>query len=224
MPNEAIHHWLGASVKRQFRLNALTSLATFALAALILAATYYIVFFVCAFFLFDLKWMFGSWQGVAIPLAVIMLLFWTEARTPQEHFGNIEVKPVGPNRLIVIPGGGANINPIAPSTINSAAKMISDCLCAGPRAFYGAIGMARRASRLKGLNLDQSAAVLSLLYQAGGKTTYQEIADGVEGVDLATTIPPMRDIDGIVFLHTEPAGMSTTQELREELLNALRAG
>ncbi|MFT5492212.1 MAG: hypothetical protein ACI8V5_002587, partial [Limisphaerales bacterium] len=44
---------------------------------------------------------------------------------------------------------------------------------------------------------------------------------GVEGVDLASTIPAMRDIDGVVFFSTEPAGMSLTQELREELLNAM---
>ena len=221
MHYEKIHRWLSEWAKKHGRLCALTGLGASLLAALLLSITYYVIFFFFALFIFDLEWMFESWLGIAIPLAVIALLFWTEWRTPSEYFGDIKVHPVGSDRVIVIPGLGANINPLAPSTINSAAKIISDVLCAGPRATKGAISLLRRATRLKKVSIEQCAAVLTVLFQAGGKKTYQEITDGVEGVDLASTIPAMRDIDGVVFFSTEPAGMSLTQELREELLNAM---
>jgi hypothetical protein len=221
MHYEKIHRWLSEWAKKQGRLCALTGLGASLLAAFLLSITYYVIFFFFALFIFDLEWMFESWLGIAIPLAVIALLFWTEWRAPSEYFGDIKVHPVGSDRVIVIPGLGANINPLAPSTINSAAKIISDVLCAAPRATKGAISLLRRATRLKKVSIEQCAAVLTVLFQAGGKKTYQEITDGVEGVDLASTIPAMRDIDGVVFFSTEPAGMSLTQELREELPNAM---
>ena len=226
MHYEAIQRWLGAWAKKHSQLNALTSAGAFFLSLLLLGFTWLMIEVFGLFILgaINPKLLGNGWLQVLVPLAIITSLFWTTAKTPQEQFGDISVTPVGSDSLVIIPGLGANINPIAPDSINATAKMAVDCLCAGPRAFNAGVGLVRRALRLRRLDVDQTAAVLTLLYQARGKQTYQEIADGVEGVDLAATIPPMRDIDGVVFFNTEPAGMSTTQELRDELLNAISQG
>ncbi len=220
MPYELVHRWLTEWARKHALLNGLTSMATFGLAALLLALTWYIIFAVCIFV--APRGFNGYLAGLVIPLAVIALLFWTEARTPQEYFSEISVTPVNGDRVIVIPNVGSNVNPLAGDSVNATAKMISDCLCAGPRAVRGAVGFARKAARLKQLNIEQGAAVLTVLLRAGGKQTYQEIAEGVEDVDLGQTIPALRDIDGTVFLRSELAGMSLTQDLRDEVARFIR--
>jgi hypothetical protein len=213
---ELVHRWLTDWARKHALLNALTSLATFALAALLLPLTWYIIFAVCIFV--APREFNGFLAGLVIPAAVIALLFWTESRTPQEYFSEISVTPVHGDQVIVIPNVGSNVNPLAGDSVNATAKMISDCLCAGPRAVRGAFRFAAKAARLKRLNIEQGAAVLTVLLQAGGRKTYPEIDAGVEGVDLALTVPALRDIDGVVYLRSEPAGMSLTQELRDEVL------
>lgn len=220
MSYELVHLWLTDWARKHALLNALTSLATFGLAAILLALTWYIIFAVCIFI--APRGFNGHLAGLVIPLAVIALLFWTEARTPQEYFSEISVTPVNGDRVIVIPNVGSNVNPLAGDSVNATAKMISDCLCVGPRAIRGAIRFAGKAIRLKRLNIEQSAAVLTALLRAGGKLTYQQITEGVEDVDLAQTIPSLRDVDGTVYLRSEPAGMSLTQELRDEVAQFIR--
>ena len=215
MPYELVHQWLTAWTRKHALLNALTSLATFALAAFLLALTWYIIFALCIFI--APRGADGFVAGLIIPITVLALLFWTEARTPQEYFNEISVTPVNGDRVIVIPNVGANVNPLAPDSINATAKMISDCLCAGPRAVRGAFRFAGAAARLKRMNIELCAAVLTVLLRADGKLTYLEIDEGVADVDLAETVPALRDIDGVVYFRTEPAGMSLAQDLREEI-------
>ncbi len=220
MPYELVHRWLNDSSRKHALLSALTAFGAFLLALFLLALTWYLVFAVAIFL--NPRLAAGNWLGVAIPAAVIGLLFWTEARTPQEYFSDISVTPVGSDHVIAIPGVGSNVNPLAGDSINATAKMVSDSLCVGPRVFFGAVKFARQAARLKRLDVDQCAAVLTVLARAGGKQSYQQITDGVEGVDLASTVPALRDIEGVVFLRSEPAGMSLPQDLRDALRNFAR--
>jgi hypothetical protein len=78
-----------------------------------------------------------------------------------------------------------------------------------------------KANRLRRLDVGNCGAVLTLLFAAGRKMGFQEITDALgEGFDPAWVFPQMTDLDGVLYLKTEPAGLTLTQELRDAIRTA----
>jgi hypothetical protein len=115
----------------------------------------------------------GSWIGYhhwfhsVFGLVVIPILFVGNARTSREYFSEYSVTTGTASGEVVnfyLPGVGlpSNVNPLAPDTMRAGVKMISDCLCVGPRVVTAAVRLFRKALRLRAaIAHHQKPAILS---------------------------------------------------------------
>jgi hypothetical protein len=166
---------------------------------------------------------FGSRIHLAAGLVLIPALFWGNARTSREYLSEYSVTVGTVSQEVVsfwLPGVGmaSNVNPLAPNTIHAVAKMITDCLYTGPRVVGWSASMFRKAARMRRLDVAGCAAVLAALLDAKRKLAFQEIVSDVEGIDPVRVFPQLHEIEGVLFLQAEPAGLSLSEELRRDLL------
>ena len=196
------------------------SIAPLIAGALILLVTWGIIWLIS---FQTLGWWIGHdhWIHTKLGLFLIPLLFWGNARTSREYLADLKVAPgPGSDKVVVISVRHrwvSNVNPLAPETINTVTKIITDCLYVGPRTVVSSYRTLRKAVRLLRLDAESCGRVLALLLAAGGKVTFQQIAQNIDGLDPVHTFPQLRDIEGIIFLQKDPAGLSLSSRLRDEL-------
>ena len=164
---------------------------------------------------------YQHWIHSIAGIVVVVLLFVAQAQTSTEYWSEYSVTTADGGQVVTfyLPGVGmvSNVNPLAPNTVRSAAKLITDCLLTGPRLLGAAAGEFRKASRLKKIDALACGEVLALLLGAGRKLSFQEIVERHPGVDPVTVFPQLRDIDGVLFLQAEPAGLTINAELKQAL-------
>jgi hypothetical protein len=189
----------------------------------ILAATWGLIYLVSLFALGP--WLgYRHWIHSAAGLVIIPTLFWGNARTSREYLTEYSVSVGTTSDTVVdfyLPGIGmaSNVNPLAPDTIHTGVKMITDCLYCGPRVVMSGVKTLGKANRIRRLDVDACGAVIAALLATNRKLAFQEIVNKVGGIDPTRVFPQLRDIDGVVFLHAEPAGLTLSRELRQELLH-----
>lgn len=98
-------------------------------------------------------------------------------------------------------------------------NVVTNILCVGPKTVATSFRNFRRAERLKSLDLNGCAAVITVLLSNESKVPFNKIVNSIEGLDPYRTFPQMGDIHGVLFLKKEPQGMSLTSEFREEFEN-----
>jgi energy-coupling factor transporter transmembrane protein EcfT len=114
-------------------------------------------------------------------------------------------------------GMGSNINPIAPDSAHSYLKMFMTVLYTGPRMVMSCVHNLRRARRLKSLDIEGVVAVLSFLMGRDKRVSLVELGAALPGRDLAALLPQVAEIDGVLFLKSEPPGLSLSTDLRREI-------
>ncbi len=222
MNQARITDWLGRKLKRDTTLCWLGGMGGLLGGAAILLATWGLIYMVSIFALGP--WLgYRHWVHSILGLAVIPALFWGNARTSREYLSEYSVTTGTASDQVVnfwLPGVGlgSNVNPLAPDTIHAGVKIITDCLYSGPRVVVSAFRTMAKANRLRRLDVGNCGAVLTLLFAAGRKLGFQEITDALgEGFDPAWVFPQMTDLDGVLYLKAEPAGLTLTQELRDAI-------
>jgi len=90
-------------------------------------------------------------------------------------------------------------------------------LFTGPRLFDWAFRSFADGRRWAQMDLPGCAAVLWILASHSGKVSFDEIRRQLDWLDLETVLPGLKRMDGIVFLKTAPAGLSLTQDLRDQI-------
>jgi hypothetical protein len=122
-------------------------------------------------------------------------------------------------------GSGAQVSPfagllgmaMAPRAVGGMARIIADILFTGPRLVAASFAAFRQAGRLRFLDADGIAAVLTVLLAYPGRVAFDDIVARVEGLDAGRVFPQMKAIPGVVFLQSPPPGMSLTPDLRAQL-------
>jgi len=214
--------WLRKLVRRQVGLNLLGSGLSLLGGLAILAATWGLTYMVSLVALGP--WLgYGHWIHSAVGWLILPPLFWGNARTSREYLSEYSVSVGTSSDTVVnfyLPGIGmaSNVNPLAPDTIHTGVKMITDCLYSGPRVVVAGIKTLGKAKRIRHLDVEPCGSVIAALLDSHRKLSFQEIVHKVEGIDPTRVFPQLHDIDGVLFLQTEPAGLTLTQELRQELL------
>jgi len=119
-----------------------------------------------------------------------------------------------------LPGVGlaSNVNPLAPDTMHTGVKMITDCLYCGPRVVVSGIKTLRKAARLRRLDVQACGRVIARLLAANRKLSFQEIVADADGINPAQVFPQLHDVEGVLLLRAKPPGLTLTQELRQEVL------
>ena len=222
MDQTRITAWLGRKLKRDSALCWLGGLGSLLGGGAILLTTWGLIYMVSLFALGP--WLgYRHWVQSVLGLVVIPALFWGNAQTSRDYLSEYSVTTGTASDRVVnfyLPGVGlgSNVNPLAPNTLHSGIKIITDCLYSGPRvAGFGFRTMAR-ARRLRRIDVGNCGAVLTLLVFAGRKMGFQEISDALgEGFNPAWIFPQIADVEGVLFLKAEPAGLTLTQELRDEI-------
>jgi len=90
-------------------------------------------------------------------------------------------------------------------------------LYGGPGLIAAGKKRIEQSAHLLDQHSDAWGAVLHLLYRADQRIPFSEIVDAIPGVETRTVLGRLRDIDGVLFLDSEPAGLSLSIPLREEL-------
>jgi hypothetical protein len=99
----------------------------------------------------------------------------------------------------------------------ASSRMIADLLFAGPRLVTAALSAFKKAGRLVRLDAEGCSRVLALLLSRNARFSCEDVSQLAGVPDSAKVFRQIRDLDGVVFLESEPAGLSLTSELREEL-------
>lgn len=222
MDQDRIIERLGRKIRTQARLMLLGGGLSLLGGLAILAATWGLIYLVSLFALGP--WLgYRHWIHVAVGWFIIPALFWGNARTSREYLSEYSVTVGTASDTVVnfyLPaiGMASNVNPLAPDTIHTGVKMITDCLYSGPRVVVSGIKALRRAARIRRLDRQACGAVIARLLAANRKFSFQEIATEVQGINPTQVFPQLHEIEGVLFLRAEPAGLTLTQELRQELL------
>jgi hypothetical protein len=153
-----------------------------------------------------------------IATGALPLLFIGNALFSQDDLSQYEITTgTASNKLVVIPGHGSTINPLAPSTAASVSKVLCDILFAAPRVVVWSLKRIGRIYKLLRLDIDGCAAVLTILYEAGQRVSYAEIEDRVDGLDAQTVYRQLHLVDDVLFLESDPPGLTLGSRLRAKL-------
>ena len=219
----SVEAWLTRKVARESALSLLGSVGLFLASALVLFITFWVVY--C--FLWFIGFQFRHWFAIphmvriGVGLLVLVLLFIGNAQTDPEYLSEFSLTPglTGDQAVVFyLPALGV----VSPDQTRNAAKMITELGFSGPRLAVAAWRAARKAKRLRQLDVPHAAEVLAVLLSARGKVSFSELLPQIGKHDPARVFVALHDIEGVVFLQSPPQGMSLTQDLRAEFLASLR--
>lgn len=226
MTTHPVRDWLFRWVARE-RATALgaaaAALAGGALAYLFtLALTYGAVWFILSVLFSG-----SSTLSLGLSIGLMVVLFFGELTTSREYLESYSFSSGTASDQIVsfhVPQVGmvSNINPLAPDSAHTFVKMITSLLFTAPRLVMAGVRRIRRANRLKGLEIDGCAAVLSLLLERGQRVSLTDIAAALPELPMETVFPQLGLVEGVLFLKAGQPGLSLSSDLRSAIVESTR--
>lgn len=105
--------------------------------------------------------------------------------------------------------------------VRSVAAVINYILCGGVKLVFGAVAQWRRFRRLGTVDVNAAAQVLGLLYAAGKRQSFAEIIEKLPDIDAVKVSYDLRFVDGVLFLSSDPPGLTLHPDLKEEMSKVL---
>lgn len=222
MTHEHIIRWLQNKTRAASMLHLAGALGLFCLGVVVLFITFWMIY--------GVVWLGFNWflphshiTRMIISFAVLILLFVGNARTNRAYLesysfttGTSNPRPM----TIYLPGigVGSTINPLAPDTLHSQVKVFTSLLFSGPRLATAAFRLVGRARRIRSLDLEACAAILAFLSTKDARVSFKEVVKAIPGgVDVPQVLEQLAEIDGVMFLKSDPPGLSLMSGLRTEL-------
>ena len=87
-------------------------------------------------------------------------------------------------------------------------KVIALLYLTAPRILGLALMLHHKANRLKQMDVPACSRVIGILMRAQGCVPVEKIADEFPEADLSQIIPPLGDVDGVVFLEKDGRGLT----------------
>ena len=208
--------WLTRKRRIDAAQNSLVGLLLCLAGAAVLVVTWALAYCICLFCLSGYLG-FHHWSYTLIPTLLLPLLFWGNSRTDAEYLSEYSVTTGTASDQVVVfylprIGVVSNVNPLAPDTFHTMVKIVTDALYFGPRLVMMGCRMIRKAVRLGRLDVSRCATVIKLLNDMGHRLSFQEIVNAVPGLNPVAVFPQLRDIDGVLFLESEPPGLSLSSD------------
>ncbi len=94
-------------------------------------------------------------------------------------------------------------------------------LYTGPQWFVSGISMFYKSVTLVRMDIESCAKILSIVLNKGSRVSFTDLAKLVPECNSIKVFPQLRDIAGVIFLQSEPSGISLTSDLRAELSRVL---
>jgi hypothetical protein len=101
--------------------------------------------------------------------------------------------------------------------IRSMASVINWILCGGVLLVVGSWGAWCQFQRLKQIDVDGCARVIALLHAVARRQAFTEIVEKLPGLNPVKTFDDLHFVDGVLFLSSEPPGLTLHPELKAEL-------
>ena len=224
MAKPKLSDWLEQRVTKQTRMCLLAPLGLIPAAFGLTFITWWVIWF-------TLLMGFGALgvgvNGISIATwCVVGVLFvwqFTAGRSHQEKW-EFSGKPVGAADVVIRVVTGS---PFASLALDPAAgkmflQLIALLLCIGPRLVVLAWDLTQQGLRLKSMNIAGCSAILGKLMKSQSRVAVEDLYRNLRDEDLATTIPQLRDIDGVVFLTSEPISLTLAPRLRDDFQEWLK--
>ncbi len=94
-------------------------------------------------------------------------------------------------------------------------------LYTGPQWFASGISMFYKSVTLLQMDIASCARILIIVLQKNSRVSFTELAQLVPECNAVKIFPQLRDIAGVIFLQSEPCGITLTSDLRAELSRVL---
>jgi len=211
---------LASIVRKEIALKIVGGVLVILLGLAVLTATFWIVY---AAIWLGFRWLLPHSHEVRLLVSsvVVVLLFIGNARTSQEYLQQykIDTDDGKEGYTIYVPDVGifTNVNFFSLNTMHSFTKVITDLLYVGPRLVVAGYRAFRNAARLKEMDVEGCAGILFLLLAREGRISFSEILKLAPVADPEKVIPQMAYIDGVLFMKSDPPGLTLGSELRERL-------
>jgi hypothetical protein len=101
--------------------------------------------------------------------------------------------------------------------LRTVASICNYIMCGGANLLLLSRGCLRRYWRCRSLDLEGCSKVLAFLAAAGKRQSFAEIAQAVPEMDPARVFDDLRYIRGVLFLASEPPGLTLHPDLRSQL-------
>jgi hypothetical protein len=226
MENSALKAWLKRKTARDAAANLFVASLALAAGTVVLTITFFFAYAIVWFgfnfgvsgfsqLLFNQR-LHISHPAILLVCAVfLVLLFVGNARTSRDYLASLPKRNYVPSASM--PGGAFGALGTLLAYPDASSRMIADLLFTGPRLMVAALSAFKKAGRLVRLDAEGCSRVLAVLLSRNSHFSCEEVSELAGVPDSAKVFRQMRDLDGVVFLQSEPAGLSLTSELREEL-------
>jgi hypothetical protein len=101
--------------------------------------------------------------------------------------------------------------------IRSMASVVNYILCGGVILVLGSLVKLSKVRRLHAIDVDQCARVIALLLTVAKRQSFVEIVEKLPGLNPVKVFDDLRCVEGVLFLASEPPGLTLLPELRAEL-------
>ena len=225
MRKAVVREWLSRKVRLEKSLCALSAAALLLLGLVAVYVTWWVVYGVIGF---GFSWLSLSQTTVTVATwVVVVLLFVGNARTEREYLEDLKFE-TGDRVMVTVAVARFTGSPwamalLGPQTARSFVKVLVTLLYIAPRLLSLAFRMGRRAARLRQLDVDGCSRVLAMLLRRDGRVPFRTIFAKHPDLEPRRIIPQLREIAGIVFLPSDPAGLTVTPSLTDEILQPAEA-
>lgn len=225
MAKPKLSDWLRVRVVQQTRLCLLSPLLLVPAAVLATMLTGWAIFVALTMGLGSLLGL--SWRAITIAtgclLGVLFLWQFTKGRKHREEWHFSGKKSGATDVAIrVVTGSPFVAFALDPAAGMMFVRLLAMMLLCGPRFCVLAWDLVQRGRRLQKMNVPGCAAVLSALIKRQSRMSIDELQRELPQANLAETLPQLGDIDGVVFLSTEPLGLTLAPRLQEDFQQWLK--
>ena len=203
MASDPIKDWLHKTNLAAIQVNLLGAAGFFAAALFLLGITFFILY------------VFAGVLTQSETARLILAAFGVGGVfLANSMFGTAPARPGAAALPANSKSAGQNQNTDSLQTFIRMAMALIFC---GPKAAQAGFAMLSKIQRLKKMDYDGCTLVLLLLLSRDSRIPYSEIKTRIPRLDTLTVFGQLEDIDGILFLDSDPPGLSLSEALRREI-------
>lgn len=160
----------------------------------------------------------SNWLPVIFCASFLLWLFFSHYRRNLEYLRYAKYRPA---QVHVSDAGFGRALNILLSGPRAEDGFFQRLLYTGPQWFISGISMFYKSVTLTRMDIKSCAKILLIVLNKGSRVSFTDLAKLVPECNSIKVFPQLRDIAGVIFLQSEPSGISLTSDLRAELCRVL---
>ena len=211
-----IEIWLKNKIKHEVLGKSLIAVGMFVFSMIILFITFWVVY---AVIYLGSDWIYPLSHNVLwwSSFIVIGLLFRGNSKTCKEYLSQYSFTTgTATDEIVVFIGGKSNINPLAPDSMHSCAKLITNILYIGPNIFMFALRNLKQTIHLSKIDISECSEVIKLLFESEEKIPISDITSQLSLTSNKVFLD-LCCLDGVLFLSKDQPSIALSGKIKEEL-------